>query len=293
MRQYHNPVLTQEVLFFFEKRKIKVFFDGTIGAGGHAKAILENHPEIEVYIGCDKDENALKISKKNLSSFGEKIKFIRGSFSNIDKYLEREKIIHVDGCLLDLGVSSMQLDTPNRGFSLKNEGLLDMRMNTSSFLSAKEVVNTFTEKELGRSILERMENIARIRIAMREKDVSRPIHIFGSLDMLSTPLYFIAGADIFDGLTWLRYGYVGGLSIYEQNFGLITALPLDSTDVYTRLKRVVSNLDELAKLRQKMANYLVDGDLKKLEQFESHTGLFSSALDALRSRLVNRGKEVI
>ena len=151
----------------------------------------------------------------------------------------------------------------------------------------------FTEKELGRSILERMENIARIRIAMREKDVSRPMHIFGSLDMLSTPLYFLAGADIFDGLTWLRYGYVKGLSTYEQNFGLITTLPLDSTDVYTRLKRVVSNLDELAKLRQKMANYLVDGDLKKLEQFESHIGLFSSALDALRSRLVNRGKEVI
>ena len=151
----------------------------------------------------------------------------------------------------------------------------------------------FTEKELGRSIIERMENITRTRIAMREKDVSRPIHIFGSLDMLSTPLYFIAGADIFDGLTWLRYGYVNGLSIYEQNFGLITALPLDSTDVYTRGRRVVFNLDELAKLRQKMANYLVDGDLKKLEQFKSHAGLFRNAFDALRSRLKSRGKEVI
>ena len=151
----------------------------------------------------------------------------------------------------------------------------------------------FTEKELGRNIIERMENIAITRIAMRERDVARPIHIFGSLDMLSTPLYFIAGADIFDGLTWLRYGYVNGLSIYEQNFGLITALPLDSTDVYTRGRRVVSNLDELAKLRQKMANYLVDADLKKLEQFKSHAGLFRNAFDALRSRLKNRGKEVI
>jgi len=151
----------------------------------------------------------------------------------------------------------------------------------------------FTEKELGRSMLERIESIARIRIAMREKDINRPIHIFGSLDMLSTPLYFIAGADIFDGLTWLRYGYAMGLSIYEQNFGLITALPLDSTDVYARLKRVVSNLDELARLRQRMSNYLVDGDINKLEHFESHKGLFSSAFDALRSRLVSIGKEVI
>lgn len=168
---------------------------------------------------------------------------------------------------------------------------IDHLIESVELLSGFDIIG-FTEKELGRSILERMENIARIRIAMREKEVNRPIHIFGSLDMLSTPLYFIAGADIFDGLTWLRYGYIRGLSIYEQNFGLITALPLDSTDVYTRMKRVISNLDELAKLRQKMANYLVDGDLEKLEQFESHRGLFSSAFDALRSRLVSRGKEV-
>jgi len=151
----------------------------------------------------------------------------------------------------------------------------------------------FTEKELGRSILERMESIARIRIAMREKDINRPIHIFGSLDMLSTPLYFIAGADIFDGLTWLRYGYAMGLSIYEQNFGLITALPLDSTDLYARMKRVLSNLDELARLKQRMSNYLGDGNIKKLEHFKSHKRLFSGAFDALRSRLESIGKEVI
>lgn len=154
-------------------------------------------------------------------------------------------------------------------------------------------ITGFTEKELGRSMLERMENIARIKIAMHEREINRPIHVFGSLDMLSTPLYFISGADIFDGLTWLRYGYTMGLSIYEQNFGLVTALPLDSTDVYARLKRVVSNIDELARLRQRMVNYLVDGDISKLEHFESYKGLFSSAFDALRSRLVSIGKEVM
>ena len=79
-----------------------------------------------------------------------------------------------------------------------------------------------TEKEIGSSILDRMTNIARLRMALDKAGLATPIHVFGSLDTLSTPLYFVVGADIFDGLTWLRFGYREGQTIYRQNFGALT-----------------------------------------------------------------------
>lgn len=147
----------------------------------------------------------------------------------------------------------------------------------------------FTEKELGSNTILRMENIARIRLAMDEKGIRRPLHIFGSLDMIATPLYFLSGADIFDGLTWLRYGFVDGLALYEQNYGIIT-WPLDYSDKLIRAHRIVGNLAPLAVLRQQLLNYLVDGKLTHFER--RHHKLIKAGFDALRSRLKTRGMEV-
>lgn len=99
----HISVMQSEVISFFADKKIKVFFDGTLGAGGHARAILETHPEIELYIGCDRDPDALEIAGKNLMPWKERIELIHGDFSELDRYLEQRKINSVDGFFLISG----------------------------------------------------------------------------------------------------------------------------------------------------------------------------------------------
>lgn len=96
----HKPVMLEECLEFFKDSHLKVFFDGTLGAGGHAEAILKSHPEIEVYIGCDQDESALEIAKDVLKPWEQKIKFVHGNFSDLDEHLENLKIENVDGFFL-------------------------------------------------------------------------------------------------------------------------------------------------------------------------------------------------
>lgn len=150
----HIPVLLDEVLECFYQKKITVFFDGTLGMGGHAKEILEAHPEIETYIGCDQDEDALAIAAKNLEPWKEKMVFIHENFSKIDQILDRLNIKRVDGFLCDIGVSSMQINEGERGFSFLKNGPLDMRMDRSKGISAKEVVNTYSEEKLGKIIKE-------------------------------------------------------------------------------------------------------------------------------------------
>ncbi len=146
----HEPVLLEEIEEIFSHIAIKVFFDGTVGAGGHAKRVLEKHGEIELYIGCDRDPTALEIAAKELAPWGKKLRFVRGSFSEVENFLAKEKIGCIDGALLDLGVSSMQLDTPERGFSFQRSGRLDMRMDPDIELTAEEIVNRYSEKELSR-----------------------------------------------------------------------------------------------------------------------------------------------
>ena len=100
MEAPHVPILVEEVLNCLKGMSIGVFFDGTLGAGGHAKAILEAHPEIKRYIGCDKDPEALEIAKRRLVPWESKIEFIHGDFSNLDQYLKDRKIHTVDGFFL-------------------------------------------------------------------------------------------------------------------------------------------------------------------------------------------------
>lgn len=145
----HVPVLLEESIALFSGMTIKTFYEGTVGAGGHAEAFLQSHPEIELYIACDQDETALELAKERLAPWKEKVVFIHDNFRNIDKHLSELGVDMIDGCFFDLGVSSMQLDQDTRGFSFQKEGPLDMRMNRSTGTTAEAVVNDFSEQELG------------------------------------------------------------------------------------------------------------------------------------------------
>lgn len=141
----HQSVLLQEVLKVFES-SLQTFVDCTLGAGGHAYALLKAHPEIKRFIGFDQDPDAQKIASEKLEPWKEKITIVASNFKDLDKYVKEP----VDGILMDLGISSMQLDMPEKGFSFMREGPLDMRMDPTGPLTAQEIVNTFSEQELGR-----------------------------------------------------------------------------------------------------------------------------------------------
>jgi len=96
----HKPVMLEECLKYFEDKKIKVFFDGTLGAGGHAAALLEAHPEIEMYIGCDRDASSFEITKQTLAPWKDKVVFIHGNFADLDKHLKKLNVSQVDGFFL-------------------------------------------------------------------------------------------------------------------------------------------------------------------------------------------------
>lgn len=100
MSHPHISVMQKEFLNFFEDKSLKVFFEGTVGAGGHARAILEAHPEIELYLACDRDPEALKIAKENLKPWKNKVEFIHGNFSDLDLFLQERKINTIDGFFL-------------------------------------------------------------------------------------------------------------------------------------------------------------------------------------------------
>jgi 16S rRNA (cytosine1402-N4)-methyltransferase len=146
----HVSVLSREILAFFEDCSLHTFVDCTLGAGGHAEIILNSHPEIEKYLGIDQDPSSLLIAETRLKPWQSKTALLRGNFSSLDQFFNQLKIEKSDGILLDLGVSSMQLDTPEKGFSFMHDGPLDMRMDPENPLTAYELVNFASEGELGR-----------------------------------------------------------------------------------------------------------------------------------------------
>jgi len=146
----HVSVLLNEFLSFFEGQSVRFFVDGTLGAGGHAEAILKNHPEIELFIGIDQDDTALDLSRKRLEPWKDKILLVKGNFGDLEAHLNQAGVNKVDGMLFDLGVSSMQLDRPEKGFSFMHDGALDMRMDPESDLTAEEIVNVWSEHEIAR-----------------------------------------------------------------------------------------------------------------------------------------------
>ncbi len=144
----HIPVLLEEVLTYLAGHSLLNFFEGTLGLGGHAEAILQAHPEIRRYVALDQDKMAIEIAKERLKAFSDRIDFHQMNFSQIDRISEENGPMAFDGALLDIGVSSLQLDEQDRGFSLRKEGPLDMRMDQSQSISAKDIVNGYSEKQL-------------------------------------------------------------------------------------------------------------------------------------------------
>ena len=163
----HIPVLLNEVLDGFKDVKLNTFVDATLGAGGHAREILLHHREIKTFIGLDQDKEAIEIAEDNLSDFKHKLKIINSNFGCLEEVLKKENIKSVDGILFDVGVSSMQLDNEERGFSFSKDAYLDMRMDRSKDLTAEIVINTFTEKELEKIFWDYGEEYASKRIAKR------------------------------------------------------------------------------------------------------------------------------
>jgi 16S rRNA (cytosine1402-N4)-methyltransferase len=145
----HIPVLINEIKEAFSPLSIKTFVDATCGLGGHSLAILSSHPEIEVFYAIDRDPEALKIAKETLKPFQHKVHFVHANFRDLGSITPPS----FDGILFDLGVSSLQLDTPERGFSFMNDAPLDMRMNPDDPTTAEEVVNKFGEKKLEEILL--------------------------------------------------------------------------------------------------------------------------------------------
>ena len=140
-----------------------------------------------------------------------------------------------------------------------------------------------TEKELEGSCLKRMEVIARIRLALDDAGVKAPIHVFGSLDPISVPLYFLAGAEVFDGLTWLRFGYGSGCAMYRNNFAAKRReIGIHRRDDFVKLKTMQDNLGFLTELTNRMRRFLNDTDYAKFGQNEN---IFREAFDLLKTKV--------
>ena len=147
------PVMLHECIEGLNIKPDGVYVDGTLGGAGHSKRIIENLDQNGLLIGIDRDEEALCAAKETLKNYTN-VKYIHDNHDNIKKILEELKIEKVDGILLDLGVSSYQLDERNRGFSYLGENILDMRMDKTQELDARYVVNNYKEEELANIIYE-------------------------------------------------------------------------------------------------------------------------------------------
>lgn len=164
MDPFHIPVMQREVIESLRCRPGGIYVDGTVGGGGHAFEILRKIAPRGILIGIDVDDDALRESEERLKPFGNSKILIKGNFADINIILGNLNIGEVDGILLDLGVSSYQLKTVERGFSFSLNSALDMRMDQKKGLSAYDVINTFPEKELERIIKDYGEEIMAERI---------------------------------------------------------------------------------------------------------------------------------
>lgn len=153
MKFKHKPVMLTECIEGLKIKPDGIYVDGTLGGAGHSKEIVQKLSDKGMLIGIDRDEEALKAAKAKLSKFSN-VKYVHDNHDNIKEILGQLNIEKVDGILLDLGVSSYQLDERNRGFSYLGENVLDMRMDKTQELTAEIVVNQYTEQDLANLIYE-------------------------------------------------------------------------------------------------------------------------------------------
>lgn len=149
MQFNHISVLADEVIENLNIKEDRIYVDLTLGKGGHSKKILERLSSKGRLIGLDQDQDALNAAKENLKDFSN-VSFIKSNFENIDKVLEDLGISKIDGALMDIGVSSYQIDNKDRGFSYMNDGPLDMRMDRENELTAAKVLNEYPTDQLVR-----------------------------------------------------------------------------------------------------------------------------------------------
>ena len=160
----HKPVMLNECIEGLDIKPDGIYVDGTLGGAGHSTEIVKRLSQNGKLIGIDRDEEALMAAREKLKNFSN-VEYVHDNHDNIKKILNRLDIQKVDGILLDLGVSSYQLDERNRGFSYLGENNLDMRMDKTQRLSAKEVVNSYSEEDLANIIYEYGEERFSRRIA--------------------------------------------------------------------------------------------------------------------------------
>ena len=161
---FHLPVLLQPTISSLQPGPGKLFLDGTVGGGGHALALLEAGASV---IGCDQDPEALEETARRVARFSDRVRLVEANFADVVDLLPSYGVNELDGILLDLGVSSHQLDTPSRGFSFSGDGPLDMRMGPHVPRTAADIVNEASEGELAKIFLEFGEEPAAKRLAWR------------------------------------------------------------------------------------------------------------------------------
>lgn len=159
---YHRPVLQREVLQLLEPKPASLIVDGTCGGGGHTEALLESDADV---VALDQDPDAVHYATKRLERFGRRLIVRQANFRHAGSVLDELEIRVINGVLLDLGVSSRQLENAQRGFSLVRNGPLDMRMDPRTGLTAAQIVNEYSEEELTRLFRELGEEPAARRIA--------------------------------------------------------------------------------------------------------------------------------
>ena len=183
MKFEHTSVLLEEVLENLAIRPDGIYVDGTLGGGGHSYHILERLTDGGRLIGIDQDTDAIAAAGERLAQFGGQVTIVHDNYEHIAQVLDDLSIGGVDGILLDLGVSSYQLDNPERGFTYRTDAPLDMRMDRDSQLTAKEIVNTYSAEELTRILREYGEERCASRIAnniVRRREV-KPLETTGEL----------------------------------------------------------------------------------------------------------------
>ena len=171
----HQPVLYKEIIHALQPQTGGCYVDGTLGAGGHARGILEASAPDGLLLGLDVDPQALSIARKTLAPYEDRIHLVQASYTSLASQLQSLGWSEVDGIVLDLGASSMQFDTAERGFSFMQEAPLDMRFGPNALQTAADIVNNYTERELADLIYEYGEERDSRKIA-RAIVKARPLH---------------------------------------------------------------------------------------------------------------------
>ncbi|HCX72927.1 MAG TPA: 16S rRNA (cytosine(1402)-N(4))-methyltransferase RsmH [Candidatus Cloacimonas sp.] len=254
MRQYHIPVMLKESVQALQLQPYGVYVDATAGGGGHTREILRSEPTVQVY-AFDRDEEALAETKKNCNQYANRLHLIKDNFANLRTRLALEKVKLIDGILFDLGVSSHQIDSSERGFSFRMEGNLDMRMDASQTKTASDIVNKFPYEELVRIFRDYGEereatNIAKAIVSYR---LNKKIKTTEEL------------ADIIDKATYSRRKIKAKARIF-QAIRIFLNRELESLE--TALKEAVDILKPGGRIAVISYHSLEDRLVKKFFKFE-------------------------